>query len=237
MEQPPVQLKVVMAGSTQVGKTALINQLCRKTAEGDLTVGVDSSSSWQCQVDSSLGDRRMVQMNFWDVAGRDDFRAMVGHSYRGATVAFLVFDLCDKTSFRQMPSWFQEVSSGSGNPGLVKVLVGNKVDLAANDSITAVHTREVDSVEARALADAHGAMYVETSAVDGTRVEPTFREIAARVIADVEMGRLCYGDTTGIRPMRHLARGRSLVARGPQPLPMCSWLENCLCPDTSLVRT
>ena len=60
-----------------------------------------------------------------------------------------------------------------GAPGVQKVLVGNKIDLA--------HKRKVPQADAQALADKYGMMYFETSAKDDMNVEQCFFRLAKQI--------------------------------------------------------
>ncbi len=60
-----------------------------------------------------------------------------------------------------------------GAPGVQKVLVGNKVDLA--------HKRKVPAADAQALADKYGMMYFETSAKEDTNVEQCFFKLVKQI--------------------------------------------------------
>lgn len=76
-----------------------------------------------------------------------------------------VFDLTDKSSFETLYKYVKESNSYSES-GMVKILVGNKVDLKEN--------REVTQDEAEEFAQKNGMAYVETSAVTGEKVNMVF---------------------------------------------------------------
>lgn len=71
-----------------------------------------------------------------------------------------------------MDYWVRNLDE-HGAPGVQKVLVGNKIDLA--------HKRKVPQADAQALADKYGMMYFETSAKDDTNVEQCFGRLAKQI--------------------------------------------------------
>lgn len=68
-----------------------------------------------------------------------------------------------------------------GAPGVQKVLVGNKIDLA--------HKRKVPAADAQALADKYGMMYFETSAKDDMNVEQCFSKLAKQISDKMKSGK------------------------------------------------
>ena len=58
--------------------------------------------------------------------------------------------------------------------GITKILVGNKLDLAAN--------RQVKLEEGKELAEKHGMLFFETSAKSGTGIESAFMTAAQEII-------------------------------------------------------
>ena len=106
----------------------------------------------------------------------------------------LVFDISKKQSFENIMRWLSDVRS-TAREGVVTVLIGNKLDLAA--------TRQVTSEEAQAFAQKNDMMYFETSAKTGENVEAAMTSLLDRVeklIADGKYDGKIGIDAIGVRP-------------------------------------
>jgi Ras-related protein Rab-8A len=75
-------------------------------------------------------------------------------------------------TFSDVDYWVRNLDE-HGAPGVQKVLVGNKIDLA--------HKRKVPSADAQALADKYGMLYFETSAKDDMNVEQCFFKLTKQI--------------------------------------------------------
>lgn len=80
----------------------------------------------------------------------------------------IVFDLTAASSFRNVPSWLEEIRRHGGR-NMILALAGNKSDLKAS--------RAVSYEEAKAFADGQGMLYFETSAKTGAGVAEMFKAI------------------------------------------------------------
>ena len=115
------------------------------------TIGVDF------RVKTLTVDEKRVRLVLWDTAGSERFRTLTGSYYRGAQLAFLVFDVTNKKSFENLNMWLEELELHFTHGSVVKVLVGNKIDKFTHD-------RHVSVEEAVALAKKQQMLYLETSA-------------------------------------------------------------------------
>jgi GTPase SAR1 family protein len=62
-------------------------------------------------------------------AGQESFRSITRSYYKNSACAFIVYDITNRESFRNIESWLNE--SKDLSPGFtLKVLIGNKIDLA-----------------------------------------------------------------------------------------------------------
>ena len=87
--------KIVVVGSSGVGKTAIVQRLVDGTFqhEGQSTVGVEFKSY------SVKIDEQSIKLNIWDTAGLKKFRSLANVFYRNASVCIFVYDTTRKTSF------------------------------------------------------------------------------------------------------------------------------------------
>lgn len=91
--------------------------------------------------------------------------------------ALLVYDITNKESFNSLSRWIAEARN-HGNKDITLTLVGNKNDLEEN--------RAVSTEEAKAFADQHNLIFVETSAKTGSNVDAAFIDTAKEILSKIE---------------------------------------------------
>jgi small GTP-binding protein len=80
-------------------------------------------------------DGNCILVDIWDTAGEERYMTFSKVYYRKAMGGLFVFDLTDKSSFETLYKYVKESNSYSES-GMVKILVGNKVDLKENREVT-----------------------------------------------------------------------------------------------------
>ena len=99
-----------------------------------------------------------MEVQMWDTAGQERFASLGISYYRGASGAFIVFDVANRISFNSVKKWVAEIRLES-DPNVTIVLIGNKIDKTP---------REVNREDAEALAKELGGIpYFETSCLSG----------------------------------------------------------------------
>lgn len=180
MATPPpaaVTHKIIVAGCSGVGKTAIIQSLKDGTfnPDTDSTIGVDFSQ-YKCDT----GDDS-VKLNIWDTAGQEKFRSVSRAYFRNAVGAILVFALDDRSSFDGLEGWLNDIQT-LALPNASIILVGNKSDL--------LDERVIAENDALVFANRHGLDYVETSAKECTNIEETFKRLAISITTKLRNGDL-----------------------------------------------
>lgn len=67
----------------------------------------------------------------WDTAGQEQFGGLTGNYYRNADGFIIVFDATRQTSFEHVVDWMSHIKKyHEFGPDTVKLLIGNKQDLA-----------------------------------------------------------------------------------------------------------
>ncbi|KAF8646589.1 hypothetical protein HU200_065813 [Digitaria exilis] len=188
--------KVVIIGDSAVGKSNLLSRYARNefNLHSKATIGVEF------QTQSMDIDGKEVKAQIWDTAGQERFRAVTSAYYRGAFGALLVYDISRRSTFDNVGRWLQELNStyscytpltffslcffsyldrllAHSDTTVAKMLVGNKCDL---DNI-----REVPVEEGKALAEAEGLFFMETSALDATNVKTAFEIVIKEIYSNV----------------------------------------------------
>jgi small GTP-binding protein len=171
---PDSTLKLIALGEAGVGKTSILNQWLHGTFSDETPPTIAAGlSPVQLLVDDSV-----QSFHIWDTAGTPQYRSVVPMYCRAASIAIIVFDVTQESTFLTVDGWYAFVKE-QADP--VILLVGNKID--------AVDRREVDIARAQDTASRFGCAYLEVSAktnegisVFGKAVVNAAREFKARLV-------------------------------------------------------
>ena len=168
--------KYIIIGDPSVGKSCILNMFLnnRFSTEYEITVGVEFGAK---TID--LANSQKVKLQIWDTAGQESFKSITRSYYRAAAVAILVYDITSQASFEAISNWLEECKA-NGNPEMILVLVGNKVDLE--------HKRAVPRPVAEDFAKKNGMIFLETSAKANSNIADVFHKSALEVSQKIENG-------------------------------------------------
>ncbi|KHJ98422.1 Ras family protein [Oesophagostomum dentatum] len=149
---PKTRAKVVVVGSSGVGKTSVIyrHRYGNRSASFTSTIG---ASFVECEVETSYEN---INLQIWDTAGQERFRCMVPMYMRNSAAAIIMYDITNRQSFEDVDKWNEELHKCCGISDPVVVLIGNKCDL--------FDKRRVSTAEGQAKALSLDARFYEISA-------------------------------------------------------------------------
>jgi Ras-related protein Rab-1A len=124
-----------------------------------------------------LGKNR-VKLNIWDTAGQEQHNTITTAYYRGAEAVIIVYDVTNQTSLKHVSQWVRDVERFA-NEGSVLLIMGNKVDLAAESE----DEMAVPTAMGEECAKSLNALFFETSAKEGTDIDKAFEAMAVKLIA------------------------------------------------------
>lgn len=161
-------LAVVLIGDSGVGKSNLLLRFTRNEVDlnSKTTIGVEFATR-----SIPIADK-IVKAQIWDTAGQERYRAITSAYYRGAVGALLVYDITKKNTFESVERWLKELKDHADDK-IVVMLVGNKCDLTDERQVT------VD--EGAATAAKFGLSFLETSALEATNVDESFRTVLGEI--------------------------------------------------------
>ena len=161
-----------------------------------------------------IGDKT-ARLQIWDTAGQEAYRSVAQSYYRGAAVAFLVYDITSRESFNHLESWLRDARQ-YGSPDMMCFVIGNKSDMEKD--------RAVSFNEGDNFAKQNGVGFVETSAKVNTNVEDAFVGTASRIIREINEGLIDPRTFPGIKlstsELRNYQSGGRMsqnIVLGPTP--------------------
>ncbi|KAM7541067.1 hypothetical protein Aperf_G00000043524 [Anoplocephala perfoliata] len=168
MEKP---IKILFIGDSAVGKTSIMKRFADEKFDDSITptIGVDFMPS-KIEIDGVI-----YNLSFWDTAGAEanGMTALQPLFYRNAEGVLLVYDVTNRDSFENIKMWDENVGYYANNPSIIKMLVGNKIDLVE---------RAVRKEEAREFAMRSSMLFVETSALTSENINDCFHQLVSSIV-------------------------------------------------------
>jgi len=157
--------KLVLLGDQSVGKTSIIIRFTDDKFDSSYqaTIGIDFLSKIMYLED------RTIRLQLWDTAGQERFRSLIPSYIRDSSVAVIVYDVTNRSSFLDCDTWISNVRA-ERNAEVPIFLVGNKIDLTDK--------RQVSTEEGERKAKELGAHFAETSAKTSVNIKQLFKQIA-----------------------------------------------------------
>jgi small GTP-binding protein len=160
------EAKVVMLGSSTVGKSSIVTMLTRGTFSE--TCASTIGAAFLSKTISINGNE--VKLQIWDTGGSERYRAMAPMYFQNAQAAIIVYDITVQSTFQDVEQWIKDLKE-KGPPQITIALAGNKCDLGDK--------RKVKTEEASRFAAKNGIkIFKETSALNGTNINAIFNDVA-----------------------------------------------------------
>ncbi|KAJ2945433.1 hypothetical protein O0L34_g245 [Tuta absoluta] len=172
------EIKVVLVGDTQCGKTALVQRFVSDTFVEAYTPTGFEKYGYTCTV----ADFR-VNFSVWDTSGTPSYDSVRPLAYQDAKVFMLCFNVAEPDTLHSAAAkWYKEVRTHGGSAPVL--LCGCKADMRHDKEtltiLSKLKTHPVTSEQALAVARQLGAMtYVETSARASSKGVKDAFEVAA----------------------------------------------------------
>ncbi|ORY98706.1 ras-like GTP-binding protein RYL2 [Syncephalastrum racemosum] len=170
-----LEAKVVILGSTGVGKTSVVVRYVQKSFSQSSTSTIGASFMTK----KLTVDDCQVRLQIWDTAGQERFRAMAPMYYRGAHAAILVYDITSEESFTDMNAWVEELKKNMDDD-LVIFIVGNKLDLAADQREVPIEKTEDYAMR---VLDGNCDVYEVSAKEDDGEIEDLFLHLTQTLVS------------------------------------------------------
>ena len=158
-------IKVALLGDSGVGKSSIVlRYTSNEFNDNYLTTNV---AAYTCKIIEKYEEK--YQLDIWDTAGQEKFRAIGKNFYKDAYIVFLVYDITLVKSFEDLKEiWYNELMN-NGEKDPIIVIVGNKSDLYDEDEA-------VNEDDARKYAKEINALFHLVSAKNGLGIEKLFND-------------------------------------------------------------
>ena len=171
------KFKFIIVGDRAVGKSSII----RRFVESRFSLDYRSTLGLNVLSHSLNFYGNEVYFSLWDVGAQDYFKRFRKTYYIGAQAAFIVFDVCKRDSFANVKVWYKELEDFLDKKNIPIAIVGNKIDLADQRSVS--YNESIELVEELTMENVDNRFsYIETSALTGENVEDAFSLIAYHYI-------------------------------------------------------
>ena len=142
-----IEYKIILMGNSGVGKTSFF----RKLSTGEfsetnvMTLGVEKIS-FDINITNDKNEKKKIDVSLLDTAGQEKFRALTVQYFKGTDGVFLLYDITDSKTFKNIEEWVDSINEAIDNKEakFVIFLIGNKKDLIGVNG----HKREVSEDEA-----------------------------------------------------------------------------------------
>uniref|UniRef100_A0A7S4L779 Ras-related protein Rab-24 n=1 Tax=Paramoeba aestuarina TaxID=180227 RepID=A0A7S4L779_9EUKA len=163
-----VDVKVVLLGQHDVGKTSLVERYLHDKFKGNVAATVGAAFGAK---KVNVGGTPLT-LGIWDTAGAERYESMSRIYYRAAKAAVVCFDLTNLQSFEKVKFWVEELLHNED--GCDIYIVGTKAD--SLDEAEA--DKELQDSTVTSYAESIGAQVFKTSAKTGAGVNELFYKIA-----------------------------------------------------------
>ena len=125
--------KIVLVGDAGTGKTCIISRFVNDRFEkSQMTTACPSF----CTKTISYPEyNKTINLDIWDTAGQEIYRAISKLFYKGACVGILVYDITSQKSFDSIKEyWYNELKENTES-NIIFNVVGNKQDLFEQEQV------------------------------------------------------------------------------------------------------
>ena len=154
-------IKIAFLGSNGVGKTNIVNSIKGKPINNKYQ---HTKKITKKEINYNLGKKKKVHINLIDTNGDDCKDSEIEKIIIECKIIFLVFDLNNRKSFKDLKNWIKKISVNKNNIKYFCIL-GNKTNLPKEEN------NSVTNEEAEEFSKENGANYLPISIEDISKLQ------------------------------------------------------------------
>ena len=165
-----MDIKVLIVGESNVGKTSLVRQYIENTFsdEKSSTIGYDTVRK-EIEINNKL-----ITLLIWDTCGQEQYRTINNMFLKDSKIVIFVYDITNESSFKELEKyWYPFIRDNLGKE-IILGIAGNKSDLYENE--------EVNEEEAREFSNSIDAIFNLTTAKNNEAINNLFKELTTQYI-------------------------------------------------------
>jgi len=158
------EIKIILVGETNTGKTSIINSISGRKFEAHETSTISVSYENKTM---KVRDKE-YNLAIWDTVGQEKFRSLTKLFLKDSKIVIFVYSITNKKSFKEINFWYEIVKNNLGDK-IIFGLAGNKKDLFQEEEVT----EEEGEEKAKEI----GAIFKLTSAKTGIGIQDFFQTL------------------------------------------------------------
>lgn len=171
-QQPIVgEYKLILCGDGGTGKTTFV----KRHLTGEFEKKYIATLGVEVHPMDFFTSRGRIRLMVWDTAGQEKLACLRDGYYIGAHCAIIMFDVCARVTYKNVPKWYKDVTRVCENIPIV--LVGNKVDVPDRK----VKARQI------LFPRKHGIQYYDISAKSNYQYEKPFLWLLRKLVNDPQL--------------------------------------------------
>ena len=161
--------KIVVIGDANVGKTNIIRRIMGEDfREMEATIGVEFMYLNIKDIDKN-DPSKSLSIQIWDTSGAERYKAITTSHIRGADGAYIVYDISNESSFKNLDYWYNCIKDAADND-IIIYLIGNKSDLIYEEGRAVKKKDAIDFVNTHKLQG-----YSECSAKNNENIQENLK--------------------------------------------------------------
>ena len=159
-----INFKIIIVGESGVGKSSLLKRAVQNKFDENYqaTIGFEF-----LLMHFKVNDLK-IKLQIWDTCGQDMYRSLVQGFYRNTSLALVVYDVSQKSTYDKLDIWIKDIRQHT-EQDLPIFIAGNKNDL---ENVVPFDEAKIFCVSNRTK------YFTECSAKTGYKVEEIFYEAA-----------------------------------------------------------
>jgi small GTP-binding protein len=164
-----LRARVIIAGEPTVGKTCLVNQVCKQSFNHNymMTQGCEYNVK---EVPIEGKSYQRVELHLIDIAGQNIFKEITFELLGKANLIMLVYDVTNPDTFHLLRQWLEGIKQHNQGRPLMGVVVANKIDIENRIA--------VGPQDGLAFAKSIGFEFFEVSTLQAKNIEDPFKCLA-----------------------------------------------------------